>query len=639
MAEPEVKKAHVDSRMVGRFEMYGAIAHGGFASVHLGRSIGAGGFSKLVAIKCLHKQFVADPDVTDMFLDEARVVARVQHPNVVPTIDFVEEDGELFMVMEYVEGVTLGHVLQDLGKNRRKLPFDIVLRVISGTLQGLHAAHEATDERGRDMGIIHRDVSPDNILIGVDGHARLLDFGVARALGRFQSTRDGQVKGKLWYMTPEQVGGKPLSRRTDVFACSVVLWQCLTGRRLFEGEHLGELALKVSQQEIHPPSKFNRAIPAECDKIVMRGLERDPRKRWNTAEDMAEALEGAGKVATPGRVGRWVKMNAKGRLLKRAAKVSAVELTPVEASEISGTHSSGGQESFRAAAEIVVSMTTEEGTQVIESDDMRPQRDESSDTPPTPASSKNAKVSPASSPNLADSARAPFPLASQPGDDDPDGIEQTVEGETLVVEDDEPTIQLAAHMREPKESKPSQPSYPQPLPIAQLSSPMAETALLEEMARTNLLALAAAQRRRRVSLGVAMAAVVLVGVVVFAATAVPVDEPIVTPTPAAEQEPTPAATQEARALPTPAATEPTETAAPEEDSVADGEPEEVEEPEVVEEPEDVEEPEEVEEPAPEPEPEPSAEPPVSKPVSVKPRPTWKPKPSKPKGDDSLLGRH
>ena len=314
--------------MVGRFEMFGAIASGGFASIHLGRTVGAGGFSKMVAIKRLHRQFVEDREITKMFLDEARLVARIQHPNVVPTIDFIAEGGELFMVMEYIEGATLAHLLQELDSRGHRIPLDVTLRIMSGALHGLHAAHEARDERGAPMCVIHRDVSPDNILVGVDGYPRILDFGVAKALGSYHATRDGLVKGKMAYLTPEQVMGKPLTRRTDVFSAAVVLWQCLAGRQLFSGEHLMELAVKVMQEPLVPPSAYNPGIPPKCDLVVMRGLERDPEQRWQTAELMAEAVEDAGKLATPARVGKWVRATAAERLANRASRVAAVELTP-----------------------------------------------------------------------------------------------------------------------------------------------------------------------------------------------------------------------------------------------------------------------------------------------------------------------
>jgi serine/threonine-protein kinase len=354
-----------EPRKIGRFEMHGKIASGGFAAIHIGRTAGgAGGFAKSVAIKRLHGQFVSDSDVTGMFLDEARVVARIQHPNVVPILDFVEQDGELFMVMEYIEGVTLGHILHDLGQRKQRLPLDVALGIVTGALRGLHAAHEARDEQGQAMCVIHRDVSPDNMLVGVDGFARILDFGVARAMGQYHATRDGHVKGKLFYMTPEQVMGLPLSRRADIFSASVVLWQCLTGRLLFSGQHMAELALKVTQQPIVAPSTFNSALSEALDRVVLKGLERNPELRWETADQMAEELESVATVGSPSRVGRWLKQNAEKRLKSSKQHLASVQLTPsdlhnapdsqrlAEASE--GADGSQGDATYKAATTVVV---------------------------------------------------------------------------------------------------------------------------------------------------------------------------------------------------------------------------------------------------------------------------------------------
>jgi eukaryotic-like serine/threonine-protein kinase len=361
MARPAASPAP-ERLIAGRFEMFGSLASGGFAAVHLGRTRGgAGGFSKLVAIKRLHRQYVEDEDVVRMFLDEARVVARVRHPNVIPIFDFVEEDGELFLVMEYVEGATLHHVLHDLTKKDRLIPVDVTMQIMTGVLRGLHAAHEARDESGHALCVIHRDVAPDNIIVGVDGYARILDFGVARAMGRYHATRDGQIKGKLSYMTPEQVMGTPLTRRTDVFAASVVLWQCLTGQKLFEAEHLGELAHKVTQQTIQAPSVFNRMLPPGYDEIVLRGLERDADKRWLTAEEMAEAIVAAGPVASPGRTGRWLKGAAKERLADRSERVAAMAVvTPIGSSAPpveDAAEASEGERSYKATVTQVLQVT------------------------------------------------------------------------------------------------------------------------------------------------------------------------------------------------------------------------------------------------------------------------------------------
>ena len=203
--------------VVGRYAICDAIASGGMATVHLGRLIGPVGFSRTVAVKRLHPQFAHDPDFTSMFLDEARLAARVQHPNVVPTLDVVLANDELLLVMEYVRGEALSRLVRAARERGERLPPRIVGAIASGALQGLHAAHEAVDEKGRPLGLVHRDMSPQNILVGVDGTARVLDFGIAKAEGRAHATREGQVKGKLLYMPPEQLQGKAACR--DDGAC------------------------------------------------------------------------------------------------------------------------------------------------------------------------------------------------------------------------------------------------------------------------------------------------------------------------------------------------------------------------------------------------------------------------------------
>jgi eukaryotic-like serine/threonine-protein kinase len=184
-------------RTVGRYALYGKIAAGGMATVHLGRLLGPVGFSRTVAIKRLHPQFTEDPDFVSMFLDEARLAARIRHPSVVPTLDVVTAGGEIFLVMEFVLGETLARILRTLAPKGERIPLPIVASVFSNVLHGLHAAHEAKSERGTPLEMVHRDVSPHNVMIGVDGTARLLDFGIAKAIGRLQTTREDQIKGKL----------------------------------------------------------------------------------------------------------------------------------------------------------------------------------------------------------------------------------------------------------------------------------------------------------------------------------------------------------------------------------------------------------------------------------------------------------
>jgi serine/threonine protein kinase len=203
-------------RVVGRYALYGAIAAGGMATVHLGRLLGPVGFSRTVAIKRLHAQFASDPEFVSMFLDEARLAARIRHPNVVPTLDVVATGGELFLVMEYVPGESIARLARALREQKQTLPTRILSAVMAGVLHGLHAAHEAKDERGHPLGIVHRDMSPQNVLVGTDGVARVLDFGVAKAAGRMQTTREGQIKGKLSYMPPEQLRGANVANPTSM---------------------------------------------------------------------------------------------------------------------------------------------------------------------------------------------------------------------------------------------------------------------------------------------------------------------------------------------------------------------------------------------------------------------------------------
>jgi serine/threonine-protein kinase len=303
------------------------------ATVHFGRLIGPVGFSRTVAIKRLHPQFASDPEFVAMFLDEARLAARIRHPNVIPTLDVVATSGELFLVMDYVPGESLARLMRAARLREAVLPTAITVSIMVGVLHGLHAAHEARNERGEPLGIVHRDVSPQNVLVGSDGQARVLDFGVAKAAGRIQTTREGQLKGKLAYMAPEQLRGSPLDRQTDIYAASVVLWETLSGERLFRADNEGAIVSKVLEGALVPPSRaINVTVDAETrmaierlDDIVMRGLARNPSQRYATARDMALALEHALAPATTAEVSRWIEDVASSVLLMRAGQVGEIE--------------------------------------------------------------------------------------------------------------------------------------------------------------------------------------------------------------------------------------------------------------------------------------------------------------------------
>jgi len=295
------------------------------ASVHIGRLLGPVGFSRTVAIKRLHPQFARDPEFVTMFLDEARLAARIRHPNVASTLDVVATQGELFLVMEYIQGESLAQLLRISNDAGKSIPQEIVRSIMSGVLHGLHAAHEAKSERGDPLGIVHRDVSPQNILVGTDGIARLLDFGIAKAASRAHVTRDRHIKGKLSYMAPEQIQNTEIDRRVDVYAAAVVTWELLTGKRLFLAESESGTLARVLTCSVPPPSAESRTVSFKLDQVVLRGLKRAREGRYATAREMALALESSGRLATASAVGEWVEQTAQVTLAARAADIAAVE--------------------------------------------------------------------------------------------------------------------------------------------------------------------------------------------------------------------------------------------------------------------------------------------------------------------------
>jgi serine/threonine-protein kinase len=313
----------VEPRVIGRYALHDEIASGGMATVHLGRLIGSVGFARTVAIKRLHAHCAKEPDFVSMFVDEARLVARIRHPNVVPTLDVVSEGEELFLVMEYVHGASLAKLAS--GFEGERMPLRVAAAVTSQLLQGLHAAHEAKNERGEPLGIVHRDVSPQNVLVGVDGVTRVLDFGVAKAAGRLHTTKDGQLKGKLAYMAHEQLKNGEITRRTDIYAASIVLWELLTGRRLFKGDSEAVTVERVLFAKIDPPSTHNPEVSPALDALTMKGLSREAEDRFPTAQEMAEQIEKLVAPATTFEIGRAVESAAKELLGRRAALIAAIE--------------------------------------------------------------------------------------------------------------------------------------------------------------------------------------------------------------------------------------------------------------------------------------------------------------------------
>jgi hypothetical protein len=316
----------LDTEIVGgRYAIFDEIAAGGMASVSFCCTVGASTFSRVLAIKRLHAHLVEEPEFVAMFIDEARVAARIRHPNVVPTLDVVTSERELFLVMEYVHGESLSRLLRTLRRQGSTLPVSVASGIAVGVLHGLHAAHEAVNHRGESLRIVHRDVSPQNVLVGADGIPRVVDFGVAHANGRLQTTVVGQVKGKCEYMAPEYLDGGGVTRAADIYSAGVVLWESLTGRRLFDGETDAQTIGAVLRGAVVPPSRHAQGVSPELDAIVLRALGRDPAARFATAREMARAIEAATPIATASGVGDWAEALAGPTLRERASTLARIE--------------------------------------------------------------------------------------------------------------------------------------------------------------------------------------------------------------------------------------------------------------------------------------------------------------------------
>jgi len=307
-------------RRLGRYEVLARLASGGMAGVYVARAIGVAGFERLVAIKVLHPHLAHEEEFISMFLDEARLAARIRHPNVVPTTDISDtQDAGFYLVMDYIEGDHLGAMLQAAYKAGERLTIPVSLRIVMDALSGLGAAHALTDESGRRINLVHRDISPHNIMVGTDGIARLTDFGVAKAEVRLSTTREGQFKGKLAYMSPEHASSGDTDQRSDLFSMGIILWECLTGRRLFRAENHAATLNLICLEPIPSPSSVDPSL-APFDAILAKALDRDPAQRFQTAEDFADAVEhhaqGAGGLGTARTVAKMVRSYASEKLAK-----------------------------------------------------------------------------------------------------------------------------------------------------------------------------------------------------------------------------------------------------------------------------------------------------------------------------------
>ncbi|HTU58081.1 MAG TPA: serine/threonine-protein kinase, partial [Polyangiales bacterium] len=290
-ASPDPFAASLAGRKLGRYEVLARLASGGMAGVYVARAIGVAGFERLFAIKVLHPHLAHEEEFISMFLDEARLAARIRHPNVVPTLDISDTpDAGFYLVMEYIEGDHLGALLQKAWKLGKRLPFPVTLRIVVDALEGLAAAHNLTDESGRNLHLVHRDISPHNVMVSSDGVARITDFGVAKAEVRLSTTREGQFKGKLAYMAPEHASNGDADQRSDLFSMAIILWESLAGRRLFRAENHAATLNKICLEPIPLLSSVDAGL-TPFDALLMKALARDPNDRFQSAEEFAEAIE------------------------------------------------------------------------------------------------------------------------------------------------------------------------------------------------------------------------------------------------------------------------------------------------------------------------------------------------------------
>jgi serine/threonine-protein kinase len=303
-----------------RYEVLARIAHGGMASVFVGRVRGAVGFSRLVAIKRPHPFVSDDPALRNGFVLEARVAAAIHHPHVVSVLDVEVHGEEVSLILDYVEGCALSDLLSHAKRTGTPLPTRVAVRVILDAASGLHAAHVLCDAGGRSLGIVHRDVSPQNILVGLDGHARLTDFGIAKITVEGDHTATDVLKGKLGYMPREYVEKKVFDARSDEYALAVVAWEALTGGRLFHGGSDAETLRHILTARAAPPSSARPEL-APFDDIFARALAGDPRERFDSVHAFAHALEDRarqrGWVAPHDEVARAVEAAVGDRLRER----------------------------------------------------------------------------------------------------------------------------------------------------------------------------------------------------------------------------------------------------------------------------------------------------------------------------------
>ncbi len=280
------------SERVGPYEVTELLAAGGMAEIFVGKKVGPGGFEKLLVIKKITRKLQGDREIERMFVDEARIQSRLDHPHIVQIYDFGEDRGSFYMAMEFIQGCTLRWVIDNAAAVGRPVPVEHALRLVCDVLSGLHYAHERNDDvTGAPLKLIHRDISPVNILVARSGTAKLCDFGVAKSEMQSVHTRVGIVKGKFRYMSPEQLNAEAIDRRADVFAVGAVLWELIVGRRLFDQTAEEDVVTAIRSGEYPAPSDLRPGVPRAIDRILRRALHPVRDRRYKTAREFQLACE------------------------------------------------------------------------------------------------------------------------------------------------------------------------------------------------------------------------------------------------------------------------------------------------------------------------------------------------------------
>ena len=293
------------------YEVLAKLAMGGMAEIFLARGVSATGVERYVVLKRVLRHKSTDTDLVNMFLDEARLAAQLQHPNIAQVYDIGKLGDSYFFTMEYVHGETIRNLLQRAHALRQHIPISTVLSVIAGAAAGLQHAHDRKGMDGKPLGIVHRDVSPSNLIVSYEGTVKVVDFGVAKAAHRHTETRSGTVKGKITYMSPEQCRGLDIDRRSDLFSLGIVMWEMLTVDRLYRRNSDFENMQAIVSEAVAPPSTLRAGVPPDLDRIVMRLLAKDPAQRFQTAEELHEAVEAAavatGSALSASSLGRYMR--------------------------------------------------------------------------------------------------------------------------------------------------------------------------------------------------------------------------------------------------------------------------------------------------------------------------------------------